>query len=315
MLVRRLLALLLVSVSIAGSGAAGAKPSALYVFGDSLVDAGNLDLAVGSDVFNPAVQGYFPGRFTNGPVYTDLLNQRLFGVLMTPSLAGGSNYAFADARAVDIGGPIPGLDAQLGAYFTDSGGLADPNALYVLNFGGNDVFGLEDNNIGVLTPDAYAALFTGNILGAVQQLNAAGARNILVAGVPVLDAVGAALDAELQAGLDSISLTFIGKLRRLDYQGLYPALLADPAAFGLPAFVDTANPCIATRPVVNGAVNCSGYLFFDDVHPTAEVQAAIYRQVVGVAGVPEPADWALMIVGLGLTGAALRSRRATRLAA
>jgi phospholipase/lecithinase/hemolysin len=307
---RRIFALLLLSASVAWGGAAAAKPTALYVFGDSLVDAGNLDLAVGSDVFNPAAQGYFQGRFTNGPVYTDLLNHRLFGDLAAPSLAGGNNYAFADARAVANGDGIPDLGVQLGAYFSDAGGLADPNALYVLNFGGNDVFGLEDNDIGGLIPAAYSALFTSNILDAVQQLNAAGARNVLVAGVPVLDPVGAALDGELQAGLDSIDTSFIGHLRRLDYLGLYPALITDPAAFGLPAFVDISNPCKDARPVVGGAVDCSGYLFFDDVHPTAEVQAAIYRQVVGITGVPEPADWALMILGLGLTGAALRTRGA-----
>ena len=45
--------------------------SSLTVFGDSLVDAGNIrKLGFGAD---PA-QGYFDGRFTNGYDYTDLLS-------------------------------------------------------------------------------------------------------------------------------------------------------------------------------------------------------------------------------------------------
>ncbi|WP_293900377.1 SGNH/GDSL hydrolase family protein [Phenylobacterium sp.] len=288
---------------------AQAKPTGLYVFGDSLVDAGNLDAAVGSDVFNPAALGYFPGRFTNGPVYTDLLSKALTGAYMTPSLLGGDNYGFADARAVELGAPVPALDLQLGAYFADHAGVADPNALFILNIGGNDTFGLEDGDIGPYTPAAYAALVTSSILDAVQALDAAGARNILVAGNPVFDPQGAALDADLQSALDAFEPTFAGHLLRLDYQSLFPALVGNPGAFGLPDFIDTSTPCMNMRPVIGGKVDCRGYLFFDDTHPTAEVQGAIFRQVEQLTGVPEPATWTLLIAGFGLTGVTLRRRR------
>ena len=73
--------------------------TSLTVFGDSLVDAGNIRaLGLGA---NPA-QGYFMGRFTNGYDYTDLLSIALFGTPTMPSLgplAGGTNFAYGGARA------------------------------------------------------------------------------------------------------------------------------------------------------------------------------------------------------------------------
>ena len=99
---------------LARSPAIAKRPSQLIVFGDSLVDSGNVTAAVGSDIFNPVARGYFPGRFTNGPDYNDLLNQRFFGSFMTPSLLGGTNYAFGGARYLDSGDAVPDLAAQCG---------------------------------------------------------------------------------------------------------------------------------------------------------------------------------------------------------
>jgi len=289
------------------TAAFAAKPSNLYVFGDSLVDAGNLDAAVGNDSFNPASAGYFPGRFTNGPDYTDLLYKSFFGTYSAPSLLGGTNYAFADARAVDLGGAVPAVGAQVASYLADHGGVADGSALFVINIGGNDVFGLEDNDIGGYTPDAYAQAVVTSILGAVGALDAAGARNFLVAGIPVIDPVGAALDASLQDGLDAFSHGLPGHIARLDYQSLLPAIVGDPGAFGLPPFTNFTDACIDNEPVIGGRIDCTGYVYFDDTHPTAAIQSAVFGAVR--AAVPEPAAWALLVVGFGVAGRGLRARR------
>jgi phospholipase/lecithinase/hemolysin len=46
---------------------------ALYVFGDSLVDGGNIAALTANHTPNPAL-GYQHGRFTNGYDYTDYIN-------------------------------------------------------------------------------------------------------------------------------------------------------------------------------------------------------------------------------------------------
>src|SRR5829696_2797601 len=122
MRVLNLARVLWVAVVIGASSVPAAAQDSAYtsltVFGDSLVDAGNIYIATGGAT--PAASGgYYQGRFTNGYDYTDLLNIDLFGSPTTPSLAGGTNYAFGGARATSTSN-VPDLQEQL-AMFTASG--------------------------------------------------------------------------------------------------------------------------------------------------------------------------------------------------
>ncbi len=307
--------LVLAAAVVAAPAAAIPAPSAIYVFGDSLVDAGNVDAAVGSDKFNPRALGYAPGRFTNGPDYTDLLSQNLYGRYLTPSLLGGTNFAFGGARIVDVGGAVPDLALQVGAYYKASNNIADPKALYIINDGGNDVFGLEQGKLGSFTTAAaYTTALLDTLAGTIQSLAAHGATRILVTGIPNVDPTGTALDQLVQARLDAIQ-PGLGStlLLRFSYQNFFTQLVANPAAFGVAPFTQTGN-CINNRPVYSGSTDCTGYFSFDGIHPTAQVQAALYRQVLtatGLDAVPEPASWALMIAGFGMVGTALRRRSAS----
>lgn len=67
---------------------------AIYVFGDSYSDVGNIYLATNGAV--PAAP-YYMGRFSNGPIWIDHL-AGTFGVKVTPSLAGGTDYAVGGAE-------------------------------------------------------------------------------------------------------------------------------------------------------------------------------------------------------------------------
>ena len=288
-----------------------ASATNLYVLGDSLVDAGNVSVATGGAIPNPA-QGYFQGRFTNGLNYVDYLNQRFSGGNTVPSLIGGRNFAFGGARAIGSahgGFPVPGLPQQLGSYFATTGGAADPNGIYVINFGGNDLFGIGSGDIGALTPMQAVNLLIGNTAGAVQALSAAGAGKILVTGIPVGGAQGQLVDNALQAALSAVEPGLAAKLYRFSYLGFYTRFGSDPTAYRFPAVVNYTTPCIADRPVVAGRIDCSGYFSFDGTHFTAQVQRGIARDIVQVLGVPEPASWAMLIAGFGLTGAIMRRRR------
>ena len=49
-----------------------------------------------------------------------------------------------------------------------------------------------------------------------------------------------------------------------------------------------------------------------DLKATINGNGGVFFDKVSVAGVPEPTSWALMIAGFGLTGVALRRRRAAQ---
>lgn len=303
--------LVLASVAFATLASTPAAATTLYVFGDSLVDAGNVAIITGNTIPDPA-QGYYQGRFNNGLNYVDYLNQKLNGTNTVASLASGTNFAWGGSRAIGngFGGfPTPGLPQQLGGYLAATGGLADPNGLYVINFGGNDLFGIANGDTGGLTPTQVVNMLIGNTVGAVQALSAGGAGKILVTGIPVGGAQGMAVDGLLQAALTAVEPTLSAKLYRYSYLDFYARFNADPTAYNFPTPVNYTTPCIAAQPVVNGKINCSGYFSFDGTHFTAQVQRGIARDIVQVLGVPEPSSWAMLIAGFGLVGAVMRQRQ------
>lgn len=313
---RRLIATALLALAAATPAAAQTRPSQLIVFGDSLVDVGNITATVGGDTFNPRAAGYFPGQFSNGPNYTTLLGRNFYGETPRPSLLGGTNFAFGGARVVSNAAyatgadAIPDLSLQLGFYLGGVGGVADPNALYVINMGGNDIFAVGSGQTGGVDSATYLANVATTIAGSVTTLQAAGARRFLVTGIPQTTTTGFGAQSLLTTALDGLTLAPDTELTRFDYQGFFIGLATNPGAFGVEPLT---NPgiCRGNRPVVAGSIDCTGYFSFDGIHPTAQVQAALYRTVLGqlgLAAVPEPATWSLMIGGFGLVGAAMRRR-------
>ena len=290
--------------------------TSITVFGDSLVDAGNLYIANGGTRPDPKL-GYFQNRFTNGYDYPDLLSLDLFGVPTTPSLLGGGNFAFGGARIVDTGDVIPDLQAQLGAFQLSTRGI-DPNGLYILNLGGNDVFGAKgvfgpDGAIGAY-PDisSYLQAAAEQYVAGAQKLIDLGARNILMTDFPLAgDPLTIEANGYLNAALANLVLDVDTDFFFYSLSDFNRRVLADPASFGLPPLRVDTN-CIAAGAVATG---CAGFFSFDGIHPTAAIQAAGYRELnerfglTAAQAVPEPASWAMMIVGFGLVSAAMRYRR------
>ena len=104
-------------------------------------------------------------------------------------------------------------------------------------------------------------------------------------------------------------------LHEFDLYDYNASLLADATALG---FTNTTDPCFIAAPEsaatnpgcgVDGA-NIASYVYWNDVHPTARVQAlwaAGFEQAV-----PEPSTWAMLLTGFA--GLAFAARRRARTA-
>lgn len=240
-----------------------------------------------------------------------------------PSLLGGGNFAIAGARVVDTADAIPDLQAQLDAFQLSSRGI-DPNGLYILNFGANDVFGAkgvfgEEGAIGSY-PDisSYLQAAAEQYVQGVKTLNSLGARNILMTDFPLAgDPLTIEANGYLGAALSNLTLASDTDLFFYSLSGFNQRVLYNPASFGLPPQRVDTN-CIAEGAQSTG---CTGLFSFDGVHPTAAIQLAGYRDMdqqfglSAVTAVPETDTWAMMILGFGMIGAAVRYRsRSTKTA-
>jgi phospholipase/lecithinase/hemolysin len=311
--------LLATATLIAAAAPAAAGPySQLVIFGDSLTDVGNA--RIGADVLglpDPAPPPFFMGRFSNGPIWADYVHDALIGGPSLPAAPlifglpdpSGQNYAIGGARAATNADPSVDFLGQLAFYNAISGGVADPDALYVVAFGSNDITAnIQGTGDEPSIADSVSAIITG-----MAALNAAGARNFLVLGVadigneprfvtdPVDEAFGRAFsiafDKATRNALDATP--FLPGTRVTYHNGLrfFDALEADPTAFGLPP-LDGVTPCFTVAAAIP---DCTGYAFADFIHPTSAVHFAYARDIL--ATVPTPASVALFGLGvLALAG-------------
>lgn len=333
-------ALLACAALLGGPALADAPPAGgydgLYVFGDSLVDAGNVFLKTGGQLPPPASANgvdYVGGRFNNGATLADYLAEAITGHPATPSTLPASalgkpavDYAYGYARVVTTGEvpitgtsasiDVPDLAQQLGSYAAASNRAADPNALYTLTFGGNDLFALAAMQPGSARDDYARQLITGYV-GAVKSLEDIGAKHILVTGLPARDTSSRMLEATFEGALAQYEASDQpdATVTLYSLSGFFQTAQTDPGAVGLPSGLNFGTPCNA---VPGASPTCAGYFYFDaqngvGVHPTAQVDRAVYNQIaplIGLQGaVPEPASWAELLLGFLFVGGTFRIAR------
>jgi len=270
--------------------------SAVYAFGDSLSDVGNISFATAGLL--PVGDGiYSDGRFTNGNVWVQDLVANLKLPAVTPSLEGGTDYAYGGAETGAT--PVHTLNAsdlpvQLVEFDTNVP-KPSPTALYTVWAGSNDVLDIANSAETPAQQQVSVAKAVANETAFISGLVAHGAKNIVVMDVPDLgktpyemaspasDATSTSLaetyNAELGVALQKIVASGAASIDYVDTFGLLDMAVAKPSAYGLTNVTQPVWTGNLTNPH-SGVLNATGaaqngYLFFDDLHPTAAGHALL----------------------------------------
>lgn len=308
-----------------------------FIFGDSLVDSGNaLKLAnfYGSLPFTDlpegapyASLGYFQGRFSNGYTFADLISNKTIGLVSKPifpyrfedpvfgipidPFAGDPsgnnlNFAYGGAQIIQGDEVVPNLNGQTDAFRDAVDGHADPNALYMVTIGGNDVRSLAPaDNATVAQADAYAELdyAASTMLYELNELLGLGVHNLLITGVPnvglipaydlnsndVLGPIESARSAaatDYSAYLDNLIRTEVVPALQaaganVTYVPIMGPAYTDSNGRVIQAGLDAVLPEIAAlhgltpAQLTSNLLQYQNLVFFDQVHPTAQVHALI----------------------------------------
>ena len=253
-----------------------------YFFGDSLTDSGHFQNTLPANIRDQA------GRFTTNPgwIWAQWVADH-YGTDATTDNQGGTNYAIGGARIdTPVANTIP-VTAQVELYLSRSGGRADPNALYTVWGGGNDLLAFDFN-----------APVGTQMVEAVGTLQAAGARYILVPTVP--DAGLTPFAISLGGGVPALATSIASTFNERIFGALADAglrviplntfqvqqeIAADAARYGFtnittPACTGSSLTCTPDTLVVPGADQT--YLFADGVHPTSATHRILADYAVSV---------------------------------
>ncbi len=305
-------AVLVLGAAVFFSGVArGGDITGIVSFGDSLSDTGNVYTATGGA--QPAPPEYYQGRYSNGIIWNEYLAKDLGVAAPTASLLGGTDYAWGGAETGLTGlssQGTPNIGTQITTYL--SANTPTASQLFTIWGGAND-FG----HGGQTDPTSPVA----NIGTEISWLAKAGAQQFMVANLPLLGEIPYSiqnLPMAQRQGLDYLSVKFdtllqsevtqlqqsLGvQIHLLDILGLFNSVIADPSQYGLTNVTQSAYE--------NGVLSGQGYLFWDENHPTTQIDS-----IIGFAAsqlVPEPSS--IVLLGTSICGIAVwarfRSRAAT----
>ncbi|MBL8525154.1 MAG: autotransporter domain-containing protein [Betaproteobacteria bacterium] len=295
------------TLAMSATGASAVSFNGVYIFGDSLSDAGYFRPFL-SAIGLPASTVAGLGRFTTnpGPVWSEIIAQ-YYGGNANPSNAGGGIYAQGGARvAVDSASTPPvaatqrPVSTQITEYLNANSGRANANSLYGVWAGANDIFQNFAGIVGgTVNPATFIPALATTEIQQIGRLSAAGAKYILVFNLPNLGAtpqfsvasIGAAgSGAATQLAANFNLSLFVGlqqsgiRVIPVDTFSLFNDVIANAAAFG---FTNTTSPaCLAFPPFSSspnsqfcGPTNlaaanaASTFVFADGVHPTSAAHA------------------------------------------
>jgi outer membrane lipase/esterase len=266
-----------------------------FIFGDSLVDNGNLFRLTGNQV-PPAP--YFQGRFSNGPVWSEILGSQ-FEIVPASTInyaIGGSTSGNINALSARLGAQLPSLPFQVNSQFNQflTQGTVSPNALFVVSAGANDYLFLPTQLRATNTQTVV-----NNLANTVTTLIDKGARNIIVSNLPTLgntpqeQALGtASVSTNLAQSHNqnlNIALGAIARSRNdvniipLDINALFTEVIAKPDRFGL---TNVTQPCF-NQAAGTLCSNPNQYLFWDGLHPTNTGHQLIAQYAASIINAPK----------------------------
>jgi phospholipase/lecithinase/hemolysin len=306
----RWMAVCLLAVVIAAPMETAAKTtfSRIVVFGDSLSDPGN-DFALINTQNTPPYDNidlptviphapYAKGghHYSNGATWVEQFAKlRGLAQYVTPAWQSAgtkaANYAVGGGRAYDDPTNV-NLTDQVNEFLADVGDQAPSDALYVLEFGGNDIRDILAGG----DPENIILAAANSIAGNITILYNHGARKFLVWNVPDLSLTPAiiALDS-VQPGTQGIVLYLVDsynavlvpflaglsglqgiEIELFDAAAAVRALVDDPGAYGLEV-VDAA--CVTPKVPPFNCKEPDEYLFWDGIHPTKAVHGILAQEV------------------------------------
>ncbi|WP_019672690.1 autotransporter domain-containing protein [Psychrobacter lutiphocae] len=294
-------AILAVSLVTAGSAYASnynSDYSSVTFFGDSLTDGG---------YFKPLSPQEESGQFTTNPdnTWASSLAQQL-GTAAVPNTLGGdnsgNNYAIGGARAgIDVdrsGIPIASARSQLDSFLASKS--VDPNGLYAVWIGANDLLSVVEN-LGAANSIIEEA--AADQVAVIQKLQANGANYILVPNIPDVGLTPSAVAAgsffqdlstqfatQYNESMYSAAQKTGANIIPLDTFSLLQQVAANPAAYGYSNLTEKACgetsslECGRDDLVEAGAEN--SYFFADSIHPTGRAHRMIADYANAVVTAP-----------------------------
>ena len=291
--------------------------SAIYAFGDSLSDAGNVSIVTALAGRIPVSPPYYEQSygplgaltatvFSNGPTWVQDLSGLLRLGTLSPSLYGGTDFAYGGAETgANAGSSFTGLEisaislpSQL-AQFEASVPTPSSAALYTVSIGTNDLYAiLTTPNLSLPEMLAQVSAAVSSEASFVSDLIGRGAQNLLVVDAPDLgkmpvvtqgndpseDALASQLsnlyNIDLNASLETMAQGRGVGLQILPAYSLLDQAAADPSQFGLTNATDPVwsgnftDPNSGTLATTDPAQQ-NQYLFWDHYHPTSSVHALI----------------------------------------
>ncbi len=272
-----------------------AKPlTNIVVFGDSLSDNGNLYKFMQYKI--PPSPPYYQGHFSNGPIWIEYLLDSYFPENGSAHLL---NYAFGGAAVSHERDENSfTLKREIDLYLSGNQQKADSTSLFIVWIGSNNYMSVSE--------DAETTLLQVNneLTQDLTHLGDAGAKHILVLTIPDLGMTPWARSSGLQDTMSYFtqrhnellarSITQL-KVSRPDVDWLYfdvtdvlNDLFSTPAKYGFSNITDTCYDLpreksssdtflsmIAKAGATTETDNCSGYLFFDFLHPTEAVHRIV----------------------------------------
>jgi phospholipase/lecithinase/hemolysin len=300
-----------------GWAVAGGSKGGLVIFGTSLSDPGNAFALRGGnntppdysvDPFLVPDRPYAKGghHFSNGPTWIEqYARPRGLASNAKPafrsSSAKAANYAVGGARARPEG--PANLSEQVYVFLQQVNSYPPPDALYVIEMGGNDVRdALQELFIGdpIKIPGIISGAITG-ITTNIETLTELGARKFLVWYVPnvgltpairglgdlaVIFATNISTNFNygLKQALDllesALSTTYPDLvIVRFDSFTTLNAIVANQADFGL---TQVEAACITPSVPPFACRNPDEYLFWDGIHPTRAAHSIIAHEVAAL---------------------------------